>query len=114
MNDQFVQNTSIDLKNLAPSSDSLYMQILRATHIVGCKLLECAQNVLASDPSLRGFIQNGGVYVPRWLPSPPTFDLKGFVQTYKCKKAKCAEFKCLQENIYWLTLCYCNRNYQLY
>ena len=35
--DQFVPSTSNDLKKLAPSSDSLYMQILRATHIAGFK-----------------------------------------------------------------------------
>ena len=69
------------------------MQTLRGIHIAGFKWLECAQNVLVSDPSFRGSIQNGGVYVPRWLPSPPTFYLKGFVQTYKCKKAKCTSFK---------------------
>ena len=76
---QFVQSTSNDLKKLAPSSDSLYMQILRASHIAGFEWLECAQNVLVPDPFLRGFIQKGGVYVRHWLPSPPTFDLKGLI-----------------------------------
>ena len=87
--DQFVQSTSDDLKNLAPSSDSLYMQILIATDIAGFEWLECAQNVLVPDPSLQGFIHKGGVHVPRSLPTPPAFDLKRFVWTYKCKKTKC-------------------------
>ena len=50
---QFVQSISKYLKNQAPSSDSLYMQILRAAHIAGAELLECAQNVLVPGPSLR-------------------------------------------------------------
>ena len=86
---QFVQSTSNDLKNLAPSSDSLYMQILIATDIADFEWLECAQNVLVPDPSLQGFIHKGGVHVPRSLPTPPAFDLKRFVWTYKCKKTKC-------------------------
>ena len=48
--DQFVPSTSNDLKKLAPSSESLYMQILRATHIAGLKWLECGQNILVADP----------------------------------------------------------------
>ena len=35
MKAQFVQSTSNALKKLAPSSDSLYVQILRATHTGG-------------------------------------------------------------------------------
>ena len=50
--EQLVQSTSNDLKKLASSSDSLYMQILRATHITGFEWLECAQKVLVPDPSL--------------------------------------------------------------
>ena len=86
--DQFIQSTSNDLKKLAPSSDLLYMQILRAAHIAGFEWLECAQNVLVSDLSLLGFIHKCGVYVPRWLPNPATFDLKGIVLTCIRKKAK--------------------------
>ena len=112
--EQFVQSTSNDLKKLAPGSDSLYMQILRATHIIGFEWLECAKNILVPGPSLRGFIQKGRVYVLLWLPSPRTFDLKGFVQTCKCKKEKCASCKCHQLKIYCLRLCHCNRNCQLH
>ena len=112
--DQFVQSTFNDLKKLPPSSDSLYMQILRTTHIAGFRWLECAQNVLVPDPSLRGFIQKGGVYVPCWLPSPPTFDLKGFAQTCKCIKARCTLCECHQLKISCLPLCHCNKNCQLY
>ena len=86
--DQFIQSTSNDLKKLAPSSDLLHMQILRAAHIASFEWLECAQNVLVSDLSLLGFIHKCGVYVPRWLPNPATFDLKGIVLTCIRKKAK--------------------------
>ena len=86
--DQFIQSTSNDLKKLTPSSDFLYMQILRAAHIAGFEWLECAQNVLVSDLSLLGFIHKCGVYIPRCLPNPATFDLKGFVLTCIRKKAK--------------------------
>ena len=85
--DQFVQTTSNDLKKLASSSDTLYVQNWRATHIGVFEWLECTEN-LVPHPSFPGFFKKGGVYIPRCLPSSSTFDLKESVQTSKCKKAK--------------------------
>ena len=50
--DQFIQSTSNDLKKFVTSSDSIFMQILRVTHIAGFEWLECAQNVMVPDSSL--------------------------------------------------------------
>ena len=54
------------------------------------------------------------MYVPRWLQIPPTFDLKGFIQTWKCEKAECTSCECHQLKISYLPLSHCNKNCQMY
>ena len=106
---QFTRSVSNDLKKIAPSTDALYMQILRASHVAGFEWVECVQNVAIPDPSLRGYVLKDGVFVPQWLPVPSTFDLKAFLKACKCKTAKCITCKCAKLKLPCLPLCHCNQ-----
>ena len=94
--DQFTQSTSNDMRKIAPSSDTLCMQLLRAIHTAGLEWVECL-HVSLPDSSVWGYILKNDVFVPKWLYNPPTFILA----TFKCK--------CAQLNIPYLPLCHCNR-----
>ena len=106
---QFRQSTSNDMRKIAPSSDALYMQALRAIHTAGFEWVECIRNVVPPDPRVRGYIMKDSVYVPKWLSNPPEFDLQVFLQTCKCKTAICKSCKCAQLGIPCLPLCHCNK-----
>ena len=106
---QFMQSTSNDMRKIAPSSDALYMQALRAIHTAGFEWVECIQNVVLPDASVRGYIMKDGLYVPKCLFNPPTFILARFLQTCKCKTANCKSCKCAKLKIPCLPLCHCNR-----
>ena len=106
---QFMQSTSNDIRKIAPSSDALYMQLLRVIHTAGFEWVECLHNVVLPDPSVRGYIMKSGVYVPKWLLNPSTFILATFLQTCKCKTATCKSCKCAQLKIPCLPLCHCNK-----
>ena len=69
---QFNRSTSNDVKKIAPCSDALYMQMMRAVHVAGFEWVECVRNITIPDPSMRGFILKNDVYVPKWLSSPST------------------------------------------
>ena len=103
-----MQSTSNDMRKIAPSSDALYMQALRAIHTAGFEWVECLHNVVLPDPSVRGYIMKNGVYVRKWLINPSTFTLATFLQTCKCKTATCKSCKCAQLKIPCLPLCHCN------
>ena len=107
---QFTQSISNDMRKIAPSSDALYMHILRATHTAGFEWVQCLHNISVPNPSVYGYILKEGVYIPKWLRNPSTFNLSNFVETCKCKTAQCKSCKCAQLDIPCLPLCHCNRN----
>ena len=98
------------MRKIAPSSDALYMHILRATHTAGFEWVQCLHNISVPNPSVYGYILKEGVYIPKWLRNPSTFNLSNFVETCKCKTAQCKSCKCAQLDIPCLPLCHCNRN----
>ena len=106
---QFRASTSNDFRKIAPSSDALYMHILRAVHTSGFKWVECRENVSLPDPDKWGYIWTDDMYVPKWLSRPSTFLLEEFVSTCKCKTAKCTGCKCAKLDIPCLPQCLCYR-----
>ena len=106
---QFTRSTKNDLTKIAPSSDALYMHILRSAHTSGFEWVECLHNVTIPDPALRGYIMKDGIFVPKWLSNQPTFNLLDFLRTCKCKTAKCTTCKCATLSIPCLPQCLCDR-----
>ena len=108
--DQFIQLPSNDLRKLAPSSDALYMQTLRATHIAGFEWQHCNSNIIIPAPLLRGYTLNHQTYEPQWLSSENRVDvLNKLITTCKCKTAKCLSCKCAALQLKCLPICHCNQ-----
>ena len=84
---QFTQPNSNNLKKIAPSSDALNMQSLRAAQTAGFEWVECLHNVSVPDPSVCGYILKD-MFVPKWLSKVSTFNVAESIQTCKCKAAK--------------------------
>ena len=106
---QFLKSTSNDLRRIAPSSDALHMHALRAIHTAGFEWNECLHNVIIPDPSLRGYVLKDEVFVPKWLPNAYMFKVEEFIQTCKCKTAKCTSCNCAKLDHPCLPQCLCNR-----
>ena len=106
---QFLKSTSNDLRKIAPSSDALHMHALRAIHTAGFEWNECLQNVPIPDPSLRGYVLKDEMFVPKWLPNAYKFKVEDFIQTCKCKTAKCTSCNCAKLDHPCLPQCLCNR-----
>ena len=107
--DQFIQSSSNDIRKIAPSSDALQMQLLRAIHNAGFEWVECLHNVAKPNPTIRGYTLEDDVYVPQWLASPSIFNLETFVNVCKCKTAKCTSCKCARLKLPCLPMCHCSR-----
>ena len=108
-NRQFTQSTLNDLKKIAPSSDALNMHSFRAAHTAGFEWVECLHHVSMPDPSARGYVLEDDMFVPKCLSKVSTFNVAEFLQTCKCKTAKCVVCKCAKLGISCLSQCLCNR-----
>ena len=61
------------------------------------------------DPSARGYVLKGEMFVPKRLSKASSFNVAEFLQTCKCTTAKCVTCKCAKLGISCLPQCLYNR-----